>query len=641
MKHNCESYIKGNQAGLVLLLLVFVLMFDAAAGLAQQISVRAVAEKSTVYIGESFTFQIQVEGDDNPEISDLSGIEDFNVQDQGGSKNNSSSITIINGRMMENIVRRYIFTYILTPKKLGRLTIPSVAVKAGGQNFRTEPINIKVEKPSESRDFKLRMKLSSSEVYVGEPVTLIITWYISKDVESFSFNLPIAEDPRFQVDALNPSNLSGSSDNLIRIPVLSEEVIARKGSGVIDGKHFTTISFKKILIPKKSGQITLPQATVACEAIAGYQQNQKLRHPFDGFFDDDFFGDDLFFGRRRRAVLKKYVVPSNQPVLTVVDLPQKGRPKNFNGLVGDYSILASAKPTEVSVGDPITLTIQITGNEYLKNAELPALKLQKDLSKNFKIPAERAKGKVERLVKTFTQTIRARHENVTEIPPIELPFFDVKAKQYSVARSKPIPLKVSTARIVTALDAEGRAVSVVPGKELETWTQGIAHNYENFSVLKSQSSAFSNQFNLRNLLFLLILPPVLYLVLLIGVLWHRNRNSDPAALRSRRAWGEFVKALNKLKGQTDSDHLPGLVLEAVREYIGSKLHQTSGALTFRDVEDGLKERGAADDIINNLRKLFQECEASRYAGGSVDGFDQTEFIDRTLNLIKDLERRLK
>mgnify|MGYP001039917717 CR=1 FL=1 len=45
----------------------------------------------------------------------------------------------------------------------------------------------------------------------------------------------------------------------------------------------------------------------------------------------------------------------------------------FAGWVGRFQVEASASPTEVSIGDPVTLAVSVSGPEYLDNVELPAL----------------------------------------------------------------------------------------------------------------------------------------------------------------------------------------------------------------------------------------------------------------------------
>jgi hypothetical protein len=149
---------------------------------AKPLSADAVVERSSVFVGEPFIFQIQVSGSENPERPDLSEITDFIVEYHGGQANSSRSVTIINGRMTQNVKQGYVFSYQLIPKRTGKLLLPSVTVHANGQSAQTNPVVMHVQKPAETDDFKLRIDLSKQECYVGEPVTLTVTWYLGKDV---------------------------------------------------------------------------------------------------------------------------------------------------------------------------------------------------------------------------------------------------------------------------------------------------------------------------------------------------------------------------------------------------------------------------------------------------------------------------
>ena len=52
-------------------------------------------------------------------------------------------------------------------------------------------------------------------------------------------------------------------------------------------------------------------------------------------------------------------------------MPAEGAPANFNGAVGDYTMTVTAGPTNVAVGDPITVRVQISGRGALDALTLP------------------------------------------------------------------------------------------------------------------------------------------------------------------------------------------------------------------------------------------------------------------------------
>jgi len=607
---------------------------------AQQFKVQAAIEKNQVFVGESFVFQIQIEGSESPEKPDVSAIFDFTVQELGGQQNSSQSMTIINGQVNQVVKRGYIFSYRLTPKREGRLSIPSISVSADGKSMATRPIVIRATPPTESNDFKLRMSLSEKKAYVGQPVTLTTTWYVGKDVREFSFNVPALDDERFDVAGSDPVVDQNRRDRYVAIPLGNSQIIGEKGKGSLDGKEYVTVRFSRTLIPKQAGKIALPTATVTCQTLKGYSQNR-------GRGSNDFFGSD-FFGMGRRAVYETAVVPSNRPAIQVLELPTAGRPAGFSGLVGKYKIAAQATPTEINVGDPITLTVKISGPPYLGNVRLPSLATQSRLDRDFKIPQERASGTLRRGAKVFTQTIRARHSEIARIPPIELSYFDTESGRYQRAETEAIPVSVASAKIVTARDAEGIAISGSIQTELESLEGGIAANYEDFDALQVQAWGPVAWLHSAAWASLIFLPPLTYGSLLAFVVFTRRRDSDPAQRLARQAFRALSKDLKAINVKGMDKGLSGeaaeqdaALLQALRQYLGDRLGLAPGALTFADVELRLAARGVDSELIRTLNNLFDRCEAGRYAGGTLGGQTGTESVYQDREATEKLEQFLK
>ncbi len=610
------------------ILLIFLL--TATRSFASDLSANAVVDNTEVYAGESFTLQIQVSGSENPEQPDLSNLKGFGVNYLGGSQNSSSSITIINGKMTRNVKKGFVFNYRLTPEKTGTLLIPAITVRSGSDTAETSPIVIVARKPEESNDFKLRLELSKDTCYVGEPVILTVTWYIGKNVNNFNFNLPVIHDKRFELADTEVDKQSGKK--LYRIQLGDGEVIGEQGQGLYDGIRFTTISFKKVLIPVKAGTIPIDEATVTCSALSGY--SRRSDDPFSSFFDDDFFGSS------RKAVYKTVVVPSNTLSLKVRELPTEGRPANFSGHIGNYTISTSATPLKVSVGDPITLTITIKGPEYLEHVKLPSLNDQPAFKNRFKIPDEMASGEIKGKSKIFTQTIRPLNTNVKEIPPVELPYFNTEKGKYMIAKSAPIPLTVKETKVITLLDAEGKTETPVAGNDIESLGQGIAFNYDDMSVIEKQHLTPLSCFMDGPWPYIVFPLPCLFFILLACVAISRKRNSDPNRVLSRKALGRLKKKLNEA-GKAAPDRKCDMVLDSFREYLGVKLRLPSGrAITFSDAKQKLESIGIEKDIIENLKTIFDSCEAARYAGG-VTFSDSSSLINKAIGVAGELEKRLK
>ena len=615
----------------ILLCLVFlgVGFFDDGRASAQPLHAESSLEKTDLFIGEPVTFQIQVTGSENPERPNISNIEGLDLVYQGGQQNSSSSITIINGRVTKDIKKGYTFLYQLTPRRTGRIVIPEIAVHADGSTVLTKPVIIAVQKPVETDDYKLRLQLSRADCYVGEPITLTVVWYMGKDVRSFHFDLPFLKDAKFYFEDQKVE--PGDGKKYYRIPVGDKEVLGVMGQGRIDGRDYSTLSFQKILIPKKSGDIVIESATVVAEALSGYR---RRKNPFG----DDFFSD--FFGKTSSGIYRKIVVPSNSLTLKVNDLPLKGRPDIFLGHVGEYKIHTEASPTEVSVGDPITLKIALSGPEYLENIELPPLDNQEALIKSFKIPKEQSVGEIADNSKIFTQTIRALRPGIKEIPSITLSYFDTKTKTYKAAKSEPIPISVKAAHIVTAQDAEGAVTPLaISGSRVETWSAGIDYNYDDMSVLENKRLGFAQW--LKSPLWICIngIPLVLYLILFAGVTYKRRMDLDPIAQRARRAYSRFQKTLKNVRKDDPANQHSQIILESFRKYLGDKLRMKGGVITFKDVKDRLDEKGVDPQTRELLKDLFEKCEAGSYAG-NLNNIGSISLINLAIDLARKLEKQL-
>ena len=592
-----------------------------------EVTVQAAVDQQEAFVGETFILQIQVEGSDAPAEPNVSAIADFQVESRGGQQNSSESVSIVNGRMSRVSHRGYVFNYGLTPRKEGRLIIPALTMTIDNQVYQTQPVAILAKKPAETNDFKLRLNLDKNRAYVGEPVTLTVTWYIGKDVNGFYFDLPFFADPRFSVSEGPTAGLNPNQGNVVKIPATGGEILGEKSSGVLDGHNYMTVSFSKTLIARGTGVLTLPQATVSCQAASWHNQG-GARDPFSGMVPGDIFG-------RTRQAFRKEVVPSNEPTLEVVPLPEEGRPADFTGLVGAYSLAVTATPSKVKVGDPITLTIQVAG-PAAAGASLPPLAEALGV-KDFKLPSEMAPGEGSAILKTFTQTVRAQHAGVRQIPSLHLSYFNPASGRYETAASQPVALEVADAKMVTAQDAEGAEPGAPAKKELKAVKGGITYNYEGPEILTSQAPTDALGLNWM-WCAVLALPPGAFLLIFTGTLVVRHGRKDPEGRAARRAFRQLETALGGLAaGGGSATGYQALAL-AIREYLGAKLCCNPAAMTYADFEPMLVKAGASPECLAGLRQVMEQCAAFEYAGPSAGSEDLIRLRDLARQVAEALER---
>jgi tetratricopeptide (TPR) repeat protein len=571
------------------LAVLFVLLAAAASPAAVRVYAKVDAG-TAIYQGEDFTYSIVVEGGSRPNKIDISPLAAFNPRSAG----NGTSMNVVNDRTTVT----YSENYVITAGKAGTMHLPAVTVVVGGQTYTTNPVDVTISQPGTTDRMSLEFLISEKQCYVGQPLVMTVKWVVTTRVQQGAFDVPVFKSSDdFYIEDVSESASSSPQEQPtihgVRVTVTEERQLIRGVEGAI-------LSFRKVLIPKRSGPLRLDPITVSANMAVGRERT------------DDFFS-------QYRLKFQRVSVQSNPVELDVRPLPETGKPPEFYGLVGPYTISASAAPTKVNVGDPITLTIRIGGNPYLKPIQWPALEQVPELAANFKIPAEKASPTLEGGCKVFTQTIRANSDVVTQVPAIPLAYFDPDPTRsgaagqgkYVVAKTEPIPLQVAPSKVLTNVDVQGTASAPV-NREVEAIRKGLSANYYGPEVLENQS--FSVLFVLRNPVYaaLWLIPLLALIVSSVVKLAGRTSPESLARKRRRRAAGVALAQLKRVSSAEPAQRHE-LLLSAMKGYIGDRFDKVAASLTAEDccrvIVDSTGDAAAA----GKYKELIDTCEAARYA----------------------------
>ena len=598
---------------------VLAVLAVGAASVSGQVRVSAQVESGRdIYVGERFGYYIVIEGADKPGQVDLEPLGDYDPQSTGNRKH--SSTNIVNNKITQNIAT--IMTYSLTAGQAGRAQLPSLSVEIDGKTYRTNPVAINILKPGTTDRLDLEVALSEQQCYVGQPVIMTVKFYVSvsADVGDFQFNIPALSSDSFDIEEPDVTDPQAKLYRLhagMAVSVSQRQVVHK-------GEDFILLSFSKALIPKYPGQMDLGTASVSAALAVGRVRSRN------SLFDD--FG---FFGSRKQY--KQFAVSSGPLRLTVLPVPEEGKPSGFYGLVGRYVISASATPTKVSVGDPITLTIKIGGSRYLKLVQWPALEEIGELAANFKIPSQKASPTLEDGFKVFTQTIRAVNDSVSAIPSIPLAYFDAEKGAYEVAKTTPIALEVAPTRTLTNADLEG-VDSAEVNSQVEAIKQGLSANYEGLDALNNMS--FSPLAALASPGYAALWAvPLIGLVssLLIKLIAHTSPEKV-AVKRRRQACRKAVTQLRTV-ASADAKRRNELLISIMKQYVGDRFDKTAGSLTPDDCHDAIVNATAALQDADKYRAALAECEAARYA--SMQTNTSAEKIKEVIGLVLAIEKKCR
>ncbi len=552
-----------------------------ASSAATRVYARVDAE-TAIYLGEEFAYSIVVEGGGKPSKIDISPLAPFSPRKAGSG----TSMQTVNDRTTVS----YSDNFVITAGKPGVMHLPGVTLVVDGQTYTTNPVDVTISRPGTTDRMSVECQISDKQCYVGQPLVLTVRWIVTARVQQGAFDVPVFQSDDFYIDDLSQAaNVAAQEQTSIHgVPVT-----VTQERQVIGGVEGMVLSFRKVLTPKRSGRLTLEPITVSASLAVGRERT------------DDFFNP-------YRLRFQRVSVQSDPVELEVRSLPETGKPPQFYGLVGRYTIAASATPTQVNVGDPITLTIRIGGSPFLKPVQWPALEQVPELAANFKIPAEKASPVLEAGGKVFTQTIRANRDTVTQIPAIPLAFFDPEKGSYVVAQTEPIQLQVAPTKVLTNVDVEGTTASGPVNREVEAIRKGLSANYYGPEVLENQSVSVLAILTSPAYAALWSIPLLGLIVSSVVRLAGRTSPESLARKRRRRAAAVALAQLKKVSG-AEPGQRHELLLSALKGYIGDRFDKVAASLTADDCHRAIVAAAGDAATAARYKGLIDACEAARYA----------------------------
>ncbi|MCD6093562.1 MAG: protein BatD, partial [Candidatus Omnitrophica bacterium] len=401
---------------------------------ASDIQFEATVDRKTVSLGESLQLNLSFYGTQNVSRPDIGEIDGFQVRYLGPS----TRISIVNGRVSSSITH----IYTLIPLKTGKFEIGPFSVVINGETFTSQVLTVEVvsapsppprqtQRPSTAQGtiseeglkdrIFLTVKAGKLQAYVNESIPLSIKLYINR------LGVRDIQYPKFEHEGFS----------------IKEFGEPKQYRQTIGGIVYDVIEFNTNMFAVRPGQFLLGPAKVDCNLIVRKRQRRR-RTPFDNDFfgfDNDFFGrffdEDIFNDFFGRYEAYPFQVTSPPLKISVRPLPSEGRPANFKGAIGDFQFKVKVSPKEVKAGDPITVTMTITGTGNFDTVSSPVLNSKEEF-RVYQPQAKQGQG-----AKVFEQVLIPQSEKVKEIPKITFSFFDPQAGEYRSLIQGPFPISVS------------------------------------------------------------------------------------------------------------------------------------------------------------------------------------------------------
>ncbi len=597
--------------------LIYLLFLTCIIG-AQDISFKASAPAS-VARGNQFrliyTVNAQPSSFKNPSFTP------FDVL-MGPSTSSSTSISIVNGQMSQNI--SYTYTFILSASKEGKFTIPPAEIVVKGKSYKSNPISIEVTKGNvtattnntnsqnqgngdnlsqpanvSNDDIFIRVNVSKTSVYQGEQLVAAIYIYTRLNIAGFE-NMKFPNFNGFWSEDLeNPTQIS-----------LHQEYV--------NGKLYNVGLLKKVLLsPERSGKLVISpaQATVVVQQRVQKQQRSIF---------DDFFGS-------YQNVTKNLTSP--EVTIHVKELPGT-KPLAFSGGVGSFNLESHIDKTNLKMNEAFNYTLKLSGTGNLKLVDIPKPKFPNDFEVyEPKITnAYNNKGNGSIGSKIVSYLVIPRHYGDYTIPGFDFSYFDLKSQTFKTIHINEVSIAVSK----DSTQSANAVISEFAKKDVNILGSDIRYIKKDVGTLTE-----NNHFIFGDLLFELAFPFFLLILLLLLFLRRKQikERSNILAMRNRKANKVATKRLSMaykcIKNNNDSNFYEE-INKALWGYLSDKLIIPVSELTRESAIEKLKEKNIDETLITELNETLDQCEYARYAPSAVS-FKNTDIYAKASKIIRSLE----
>ncbi len=521
------------------------------------------ADKKTVGVDDTLSVEVSVSGSGLGSVSQpqIEGMENFDIV----GTSSGEQVSIVN----MNITTSRTYTYTVRPRKAGTKAKLRARVEVKGEKYLSNTIEVETVQstgggraaqpppgffsipfaphmPGGGRqyredDFILHSRLSTTKVYVGQEVVYTMAFYRGADVFS---------DMKFL-----PPEIKGF---WVETPPDKER--HKTGIAKLAGREYELTEMYMLLYPLSPGTVTIPAGAV------------------------------LFQPNPMAAATRKN---SNTLALAVLPLPGNGKPKDFSGLVGRFSIKAEALEKTAVAGKPLTLVVTVSGSGNLQSIPRPhepqmtgVEKYEPEARDNFTRTGNGSEGS-----RAYTYLLVPQKEGKLSIGGFGLNYFDPKAGKYETIATKPMELDVATA------PASAPAATPTP----------LA---ERAQTAKPQTEPFYQKPGFSAIVLTLF-------IVAAGTAIHMQRRNQmlrnqryARQIRARSMAEEKLKSAKSAMAQGDTAAFYETLEHSIRQYISDRSNIPPSSVTPEEISQKL---GKDAPKMQNGIAVLRKCIAARYS----------------------------
>lgn len=578
---------------------------------AEDINFEIAVDKRKVVIGDAVYLNLIFEGTQDIPSLQIDNIDGFSARYSGPS----TRISFVNEKSSCSITH----IYILIPIKTGTFNVGPFVFDHKGNKYKSNSLKVEVVD-------KAGVAAAVPSPMAGQAEDLSDRIFVTLETNKKEVYL----NERFLVKV--KLFVSGVGMRNIAYPVIPSEGFSivpfsepRQYKDTVGSRYFDVIEFNTWIFATKSGELFLGPANLNCE-IALEERRSRGPAIFDNFnsFFDDFFTNITY-----------HAITLNSPgiSITVLDLPQEGRPDNFQGAVGRFNFEAQVSPRELNEGDPITVKLIISGEGNLDSARQASLNLNQEEFKVYDPRISSDKGQ-----KIFEYVVIPLKDTAAGLPEIEFSFFNPETSSYETIKKGPFDIKITKIK-----DKEGVKIleysleqsnKVIP---LQKLGRDIIYIKESLGKISRRGAYLHRNVFFRSAQII----PFLFFILALSFSKHYHKIKTDEAyvkrLKAPKVARKGMLAARDLIKEGNPARFYETVFKTLQKYLGYKLHIPWKGITM-DITDILRNKNIEEDMLERIKNIMSECDAVRYAPSRFNLENMNNSLERLKLVIDYLER---
>jgi len=307
-------------------------------------------------------------------------------------------------------------------------------------------------------------------------------------------------------------------------------------------------------------------------------------------------------------------IKTNGASILIKPIPTAGRPANFSGAVGDFTLSSTAEPLKAHTGDPVTMSVEIRGLGSFDRMERPVLS-DTDGWRVYE-PSEQVKSLDEiglSGVKRYDYTLVAA-KPVKALPEVEFSYFNPATEKFVTLKSPPTSIEIVGDQLP--------AIATAPANRPTSQQAKPTQTPEVLDIRLSPPSRATFVPLIRQRQFWIAQAIPATALLLLGTLTAIKKNmvtTQPQRMVNREKrllWKKVAGSKNR----------PEVLQAAVRLLeLNSSGKQRAGTISsYSTLDEKIQNGSLPDDLRHDVSDLLAVSEATIYGHVGSDSLSEDE-----------------